>query len=99
MNQSDFVKELSAIEYQYSWSYENGQLIGERIMLPHGKFNPITAVCYSNTGFKYPKTRLGTIRAARKLGITSQLAEAIMSTSNRGHAQIIRGKMLRTVLG
>lgn len=92
MNQNEFLTVLSNVAGNYSWHYySDNRLLGVR----GGRtFNPVTAVAYSEGhGFFQPNKR-GTMSAARKLGITSNLANAIYSKSNRGHAQIIRGKML-----
>jgi hypothetical protein len=53
---------------------------------------------FDSTGLgNFPTTKRGTLRAARALGITEGLALAVLSRSNRGHAQIVRGKMLNMI--
>lgn len=100
MNQYDFLDALGYFAADYNWEYVDNRLTGvSRRGRNRGKtFNPVTAVANSyGLGF-YPSNKRGTERAARALGITQELANAVYSQSNRGHAQIVRGKMLSTVL-
>ena len=95
MTQYDFLKTLNKVYRSYTWDYTDNRLVGTR---GRRTFNPVTAVAYS-VGYGYnPPTKRGTLTAARSLGITTALANAVYSQSNRGHAQIIRGKMCDTVL-
>jgi hypothetical protein len=95
MTQNEFLTALSTVANGYNWDY----YIDNRILgIRGGKtFNPVTAVAHSLHGTYYPQTKRGTLQAARKLGMTVSLATAIYSQSNRGHAQIVRGKMLKVV--
>jgi hypothetical protein len=97
MTQNEFLTVLSNCVGSYNWDYyTDNRLLGIR----GGRtFNPVTAVAYSKGHGFFPSNKKGTMSAARKLGITSNLANAIYSKSNRGHAQIVRGKMLSTVFG
>lgn len=100
MNQYEFLEALSGIVNQYDWDYVNNRLTG---VARRGKargvvFNPVTALANSYGLGVYPATKRGTASAARVLGITQELANAVHSQSNRGHAQIVRGKMLSTLL-
>lgn len=96
MTQSEFLEKFTSVLHKCEWSYENNLIKG---VIKRGndrgvKVNPVTIVA-RNFGYgKFPATQYGTMRAARKLGITDELALAILSSSNRGHAQIIRGKIL-----
>jgi len=91
MNQNEFLSLFEKCSSNYTWEYVDNRLIGTR----NGKFfNPVTAVAYSSTLGYNPPTKRGTRRAGRLLGITPELANAVHSQSNRGHAQIVRGKML-----
>ena len=95
MTQYDFLKTLNKVYKGYSWDYADNQLVGMR---GGRSFNPVTAVAFS-TGYGYhPNTKRGTTAAAKAIGVTNALANAVYSQSNRGHAQIIRGKMCDTVL-
>ena len=99
MTQEDFLTELSGVFSKYEWTYVNNTL---QAIVKRGKdkglvFNPVTAVARSTRLGCFPNTKRGTLRAARVMGITEQLALAILSRSNRGHAQIVRGKMLEAL--
>jgi hypothetical protein len=99
MNQYEFLQALSSVVNQYDWDYLNNRITG---VARRGKakgivFNPVTAVANSFGFGAYPSTKRGTERAARVLGLTQELANAVYSQSNRGHAQIVRGKMLNTL--
>lgn len=96
MNQHEFLDSLYNFSNQYRWEYSDNRLVG---VSTRGKtkgivFNPVTAVANSFGLGVFPSTKRGTERAARALGITNELANAVYSQSNRGHAQIVRGKML-----
>lgn len=101
MNQYEFLEALASVASQYSWSYVDNRLVGvsKRGTTKGLSFNPVTAVAnsYGLNGV-YPSTKRGTLAAGSSLGITKELANAVHSQSNRGHAQIVRGKMLNTVL-
>ena len=96
MTQEEFLTELSGVFCKYEWTYVNNTL---QAVVKRGKVkglvcNPITAVARTTGIGIYPSTKRGTLRAAKALGVTEQLALAVLSRSNRGHAQIVRGKML-----
>ena len=97
MNQNEFLNALSKVSNGYKWDYyTDNRLLGVR----GGKtFNPVTAVAYNLGHGFFPTTKRGNLPAARKIGVNPNLATAIYSQSNRGHAQIVRGKMLSTVFG
>jgi hypothetical protein len=97
MNQNEFLENLANIAGKYSWDYyTDNRLLGIR---NGNTFNPVTAVAHSKGHGVFPANKKGTLQAARKLGLSQSLANAIYSQSNRGHAQIVRGKMLSTVFG
>jgi len=97
--QTLFLESLAQNSHRYSWKYVDNKIVG---IAKRGKyrkqvFNPVTAVAES-LGFGYfDNNKRGTQRAAKAIGITQELALAIYSPSNRGHAQIVRGKMLQTL--
>jgi len=91
MNQNEFLNLLEKCSSGYNWEYVGNRLVGTR---GARNFNPVTAVAHSLTRSYYPPTKRGTLQAAKKIGMTDSLATAIYSQSNRGHAQIVRGKML-----
>lgn len=96
MNQSSFLSTLKKIRNCFNWdTNETNNYYGvARYGQYKGRsFNPITAVALSlNLGY-FPNTTSGIQRATQKLGITNQFVEAIFSPSNRGHAQVVRGKL------
>ena len=100
MNQYEFLESLESVANSYSWDYVDNRLVGisRRGKTKGMSFNPVTAVANSFGLGVFPSTKRGTLRAARVLGLTEELANAVHSQSNRGHAQIVRGKMLNTVL-
>ena len=99
MNQTEFLNVFSQVAGSYDWSYDNNNLTAK---VTRGKFrgstvNPITAVTLTTQSQYFPNTKRGTLQASRSIGISPQLALAVYSTSNRGHAQIVRGKLLDLV--
>lgn len=102
MNQAEFLKAFRSIRKSYKWQYVNNQLVGVAKYGMHRgfKFNPITAVArsYAKNGY-YENNGVGTSMAAASIALREELYNAIMSKSNRGHAQIIRGHMLKSLEG
>ena len=99
MTQEEFLTELSNVVTKYSWCYDNNTIRGV-VLRGNDRgltVNPVTAVARSTGLGNFPTTKRGTLRAARALGITEGLALAVLSRSNRGHAQIVRGKMLNMI--
>jgi hypothetical protein len=99
MNQYEFLESLQNFSREYSWKYTQNRLVGVGC---RGKnrgrvFNPVTAVANSFGLGYFPNTKRGILSAAKALGITQELANSVYSQSNRGHAQIVRGKMLTVV--
>ena len=99
MTQTVFLDTLTRVSSAYSWRYVDNKIVGVARRGQHkGKtFNPVTAVAGSLGNGYFENTKRGTERAAKSIGITPQLAMAVHSGSNRGHAQIVRGKMLETI--
>jgi hypothetical protein len=92
MNQNEFLTTLARVSGSYKWDYyTDNRLLGVR---GNKTYNPVTAVAHSLGHGTFPTTKRGTLQAARKIGMTQNLANAVYSQSNRGHAQIVRGKML-----
>jgi hypothetical protein len=77
MNQVEFLETLSSVYGAYNWQYVNNRFVGtgRRGKAKGSIFNPVTAVAYSVNGTYYENTKRGTQRAARSLGMTTQLAE------------------------
>ena len=99
MNQTEFLTALETVSSRFSWTYTNNRLVGtgRRGAVRGVTVNPVTAVALTSGLGTFPNTKRGAVRAARQLGMSQELAMAVYSQSNRGHAQIVRGKMLSTV--
>jgi hypothetical protein len=99
MNQTQFLNELSSVSNSYTWTYAGNSLIGvARNGQDRGlNFNPITALARSNRLGTFPHTKRGTSAASRALGLSVTTVDSILSSSNRGNAQVVRGRMLSTL--
>jgi hypothetical protein len=95
MNQSQFLDQLSAISNSYTWSYEDGTIVGTaRNGNARGQvFNPITAIARSTRVGEFSNTKRDTTRAARSLGLSTSTLNGLYCHSNRGNAQVLRGRM------
>jgi len=96
MTQTQFVQALNSVQDSYKWIYKNNQLIG---IAKYGStrgtsYTPAQAVARTLRKRGYDTIE----EAGEQLGLSDALVKAMQSTSNRGHAQIIRGQMLN-VLG
>lgn len=96
MTQTQFINALSRVRNSYSWKYSGNTLVGvARYGNDRGKvYNPVTALARTLRVGNFTNTVTGTRQAASRLGLTTELVNAILSGSNRGHAQIVRGKMI-----
>ena len=95
MKQKEFLSALSAISGGFDWEEVNGRMVSNS---GNRRYNPVTAVCESLTGAYYPDNKRGTLSASRKLGLSLNLAlDVYKPSSNRGHAQVLRGKVNRAV--
>lgn len=99
MNQEQFFQTLSQTTNSYNWSYEGNQVVGvARNGVDRGKtFNPVTAVARTRRLGTYANTKRGTITAANQLGLSQGTASSVLCTSNRGNAQVVRGRTLRSL--
>lgn len=98
MTQTEFLARLGAVYQRFNWRYVGNQIIGSlknrRSKYSNRTFNPVTALAYQ-TGLGYfPATLNGTYKAGDKLNLRPSVTDAILSVENRGHAQVIRGKLL-----
>lgn len=94
MNQSTFLNIFANLANTYNFRWDGTQLVGT---FGEHKLNPVTALCYQYNGKLYRNNKRETLRAARAIGISQELALAVYSKSNRGHSQVVRGKMLQIV--
>jgi len=99
VNQEQFFQTLSQTTNAYKWSYEGNQVVGvARNGADRGKtFNPVTAVARTQRLGTYANTKRGTITAANQLGLSQGTASSVLCTSNRGNAQVVRGRTLRSL--
>ena len=99
MNQQTFLEALSQTTKAYSWSYDHNRIVGvARNGTARGqRFNPITAVARTMRLGTFANTKRGTVQAARALGRTTGTVNSVLSTSNRGNAQVVRGRLLESL--
>gem|GEM_PF-1428763 len=99
MSQEQFLNALFGMTKAYRWSYEGNRVLGvARNGADRGRtFNPITAMARTMRVGTFGNSRRETQRAARLLGLTPATATAILSVSNRGNAQVVRGRVLETL--
>lgn len=99
MTQAEFLTLFSKVASGYKWTYTDNSLVG---VARYGKtrgqlYNPVTAVARTARVGEFTNTTRGTTQAARALGLSNGVLGAILSKSNRGHAQIVRGRLLEAV--
>ena len=99
MDQTQFLQTLARTTNAYSWSYEGNQITGvARNGADRGKtFNPVTAVARTMRHGTFANTQRGTTQAASRLGLTSSTATSVLCKSNRGNAQVVRGRILKSL--
>ena len=70
---------------------------GKRGKVKGVKLNPVTAVAYKQGKGVYASNKRGTQQAGKALGLTKTFTEnlyqATTNKSNRGHSQVVRGKI------
>tara|TARA_Y100001963_G_C6645642_1_gene383142 strand:+ start:342 stop:662 length:321 start_codon:yes stop_codon:yes gene_type:complete len=100
MNSIDFYDSLSSLPSYYSWDVTQSNTItceGTRPPVKGLNFNPVTALAYRLTGDMYGTNKRETLKAGKALGLTRQFTthvyNATTSVSNRGNAQVVRGKI------
>ena len=96
MNQLQFLMALNETKKAYSWEVRNGKIVG---VARNGRnrghvYNPIVAVARYN-GLVQGNVR--TRDAAKKLGMSTtlqaNLLDAFLTRTNRGNAQVLRGRV------
>ena len=104
MESKEFYSSLSSLPKSYNFGLEDNKITGrtKRGSARGVTFNPVTAVAYRATGEVYGTNKRETLKAGKALGLTRQftshLYDATTSVSNRGNAQVVRGK-IRSALG
>lgn len=104
MESNDFYSTLADLPSTYRFDLNDKYIVGTAVRGPAKGvvFNPITAVAYRQTGEIFGTNKRETQRAARVLGLTREFTDhvydAATGVSNRGNAQVVRGK-IRSALG
>ena len=101
MDIQEFYQQLSSLpRTTYSFSVEQDQKIvatGRRGKAKGITFNPVTAVAHRSGHGSYGTNKRDTLRAGRALGLSKTFSEnlyqATTNHSNRGHSQVVRGKI------
>jgi len=101
----DFYTKLSETSLTYNWELNGSQTVvatGSRGKVKGVSLNPVTAVAYRQGKGVYASNQRGTRQAGKALGLsrtfTDNLYQATTNYSNRGHSQVVRGK-IRSALG
>lgn len=98
MRQEEFFKILGIVKHNYRWVNHGGVFFGySRNGKRNQVYNAVTAVCRSMRKGDFSCDVASTMEAARRIGLSEKVAALVMRDTNRGHVQIIRGK-IRKVL-
>ena len=99
MGSNEFYSALGSLPQYYNFDVDAGTIVGEvrRGNYSGSTVNPITAVALRETGTLYGTNKRETQRAGRAIGLSSQFVNhvynATTGVSNRGNAQVVRGKI------
>ena len=100
MRNVEFYSKLSQTSSTYSWEVSPSQAVtatGRRGKVKGVALNPVTAVAYRQGKGVYASNKRGTQQAGKALGLTKTFTEnlyqATTNQSNRGHSQVVRGKI------
>jgi len=99
MNQTQFLDQLTQMRNSYTWTYHNNQVRG---VARNGKdkgtpHNPITAVARTTRQGTFKPTARGTSQAAKAIGVSGGMVSSLLCSSNRGNAQVLRGRILQSL--
>ena len=99
-NQGEFYDQLSDLPQSYGFGVDgSNQIIGQgkRGKAKGIRFTPVTAVAHRNGLGTYSSNKRDTLRAGKALGLTKTFTEnlyqASTNHSNRGHSQVVRGRI------
>jgi len=99
MESNEFYSALSDLPQYYNFNVDGSSITGQ---IQRGEYrgetvNPVTAVALRETGTVYGTNKRETQRAGRAIGLNSQFVNhvynATTASSNRGNAQVVRGKI------
>lgn len=100
MDSREFYESLSSLPSTYKWAVDTNNKItatATRGSVKGQTFNPVTALAYRLTGNVFGTNKRETMKAANAIGLknsfTNNVYEATMGTSNRGNAQVVRGRI------
>jgi hypothetical protein len=96
----EFYSKLSQTSSTYNWEVGTSQNVtatGKRGRVKGVSLNPVTAVAYKQGKGVFASNKRGTRQAGKALGLTKTFTEnlyqATTNMSNRGHSQVVRGKI------
>jgi len=104
MESREFYTSLASLPKSYNFGVEENTITGSTT---RGKgrgltFNPVTVLAFRETGEVFGTNKRETLKAGKALGLTREFTthvyNATTSVSNRGNAQVVRGK-IRSALG
>ena len=105
MESRECYSKLSQTSSTYQWEGSEKKTItatGKRGKVKGSALNPVTAVAYKQGKGVFASNKRGTQQAGKALGLTKTFTEnlyqATTNHSNRGHSQVVRGK-IRSALG
>ena len=104
MESGEFYSTLASLPQSYNFGVDGNTITGtaNRGAARGVTFNPVTVVAYRKTGEVFGTNKRETLKAGRALGLTREFTnhvyDATTGVSNRGNAQVVRGK-IRSALG
>jgi hypothetical protein len=104
MERSEFYNTLESLPSSYRFGVQDNTIVGTTNRGPARgvTFNPVTAVAFRKTGEVFGTNKRETLKAGRAIGLPREFVthvyDATQSNSNRGNAQVVRGK-IRSALG
>ena len=99
MESNEFYTALGKLPQYYNFDIDGGTITGEirRGSNRGTTVNPVTAVALRETGTVQGTNKRDTLRAGRAIGLNNQFINhvynATTGSSNRGNAQVVRGKI------
>ena len=99
MKTNEFYSALTTLPVSYNFVLSGNDITGQitRGTLRGQVINPITAVATKQTGDIFGTNKRETLRAGKALGLSkdsiNHIYNATTSVSNRGNAQVVRGKI------
>lgn len=103
MERSDFYEMLSSISNQYDWRVQDDNTIVGFGRNRSQTVNPVTALARTLRAYNASgNNKRETLKAGTAMGLprefTEQVYNATIGSSNRGNAQVVRGR-IRSALG